>query len=63
MLLMFAIQGGQFANKDWRRCCVALIGSTAPIPVAARSEIKVCSSSIDGIAGANPAGSMDVCLV
>jgi hypothetical protein len=31
----------------------------SPIPVAARSKAWVCSRSLDGIAGSNPAGGMD----
>jgi len=34
-----------------------------PIPVAAGSQAWVCVSSHAGIAGSNPAGSMDVCLL
>jgi hypothetical protein len=32
----------------------------SPIPDAARSKALVCSHSLAGIAGSNPAGSMDV---
>ena len=32
-----------------------------PIPVAAGSKTCVCSRSLSGIVGSNPAGSMDVC--
>ena len=34
-----------------------------PIPVAERSKAWVCSRSPTGIAGSNPAGGMDVCLL
>ena len=34
-----------------------------PIPVAARSKVWVCSRSLAGIVGSNPAGCMDVCLL
>ena len=34
-----------------------------PIPVAERSKAWVCGRSLVGIAGSNPAGGMDVCLV
>ena len=34
-----------------------------PIPVAERSKAKVCGRSPAGIAGSNPAGGMDVCVV
>ena len=34
-----------------------------PISVAARSEARVCSNSLAGIAGSNTAGGMDVCLL
>ena len=34
-----------------------------PIPVAARSKAWVCSRCIDGSAGSNPPGDMDVCLL
>jgi hypothetical protein len=31
--------------------------------VAARSKVWVCARSLVGIAGSNPAGGMDVCLM
>ena len=34
-----------------------------PIPVAVRSKAGVCGLSLTGIAGSNPAGGMDVCLL
>ena len=34
-----------------------------PIPVAERSKAWVCGRSPAGIAGSNPAGGMDVCLL
>jgi hypothetical protein len=34
-----------------------------PIPVAERSKALVCSRSPAGIAGSNPVGGMDVCLL
>ena len=34
-----------------------------PIPVAARSKAWVCGQSPARIAGSNPAGGMDVCLL
>ena len=34
-----------------------------PIPVAARSKAWVCGSWLAEIAGSNPAGGMDVCLL
>ena len=34
-----------------------------PIPVAAQSEAWVCGRSLAGIAGSNPTGGMDVCLL
>ena len=34
-----------------------------PIPVAARSKAWFCGRSLAGIAGSNPAGVMDVCLL
>jgi hypothetical protein len=33
------------------------------MPVAARSKAWVCGRSLDGIAGSDPAGGMDVCLL
>jgi hypothetical protein len=35
----------------------------APTPAAARSKAWVCVRSLDGIAGSNPAGDMDICLL
>ena len=34
-----------------------------PVPVAARSKAGVCGLSLAGIAGSNPAGGMDACLL
>ena len=34
-----------------------------PIPVAEKSKARVCSRSLAEIAGSNPAGHMDVCLL
>jgi len=33
------------------------------IPVSARSKASVCGHSLAGIAGSNPTGGMDVCLL
>jgi hypothetical protein len=33
------------------------------MPVSERSKAKVCGHSLDGAAGSNPAGSMDLCLL
>jgi hypothetical protein len=35
----------------------------SPVPVAARANVWVCGRSLVGIAGLNPAGVMDVCLL
>jgi hypothetical protein len=40
-----------------------LHGRIKPIPVAARSKAWVCGRSLAAIAGSNPAGGMDVCLL
>ena len=37
--------------------------SRLPIPVAERSKAKVCGRSLAGVAGSNPAGDMNVCVV
>ena len=37
--------------------------SRLPIPVAERSTSRVCGRSVAGVAGSNPAGGMDVCVV
>ena len=34
-----------------------------PIPVAERSKARVCGRSLAEVAGSNPAGDMDVCVV
>ena len=34
-----------------------------PLPVAARSKVWVCGSSLGGIMGSNPIVGMDVCLL
>ena len=38
-------------------------GMKAPIPVAAQSKACICGRSLAGIAGSNPAGGVDVCLL
>ena len=38
-------------------------GLHMPIPVAARSKVWACGLSLAGIAGSNPAGGMDFCLL
>ena len=40
-----------------------LILKQGPIPMAARSKARVCGRSLPGIAGSNPTGGMDVCLL
>ena len=42
---------------------INLILGVMPIPVAERSKAWVCSRSPNEIAGSNPAGGMDVCLL
>ena len=37
--------------------------SYKPAPVAARPKAYVCGRSFAGIAGSNPTGSMDICLL
>jgi hypothetical protein len=37
--------------------------SVGPIPVSSRFEAWVCGLSLAGIAGSNPAGGTDVCLL
>ena len=37
-----------------------LRGSPVPIPVAERSKARVCGRSLAGVAGSNPAGSINV---
>ena len=55
-------------RKLWRYIStVALNPNTdtefLPIPVATRSKACVCGRPLAGIAGSNPAGGMDVCLL
>jgi len=40
-----------------------VISSAPPIPVSARSKVRVCGRSLAGIAVSNPAGGMDVSLL
>jgi len=42
---------------------VSLTSPTQPITAVARPTAWVCGSSLAGIAGSNPAGSMDICLL
>ena len=51
-------------NTDKGSNCVSILVSLrSPIPVADRSKARVYGSSLAGIAGLNPAGGMDVCVV
>ena len=43
--------------------CYSNYINVVPIPVAARSKAWVCGLSLAGIAGSNPAGDMDVCIL
>jgi len=40
-----------------------LLSQRVPTPVPERSKPWFCSRSLFGIAGSNPAGDMDVCLL
>jgi len=40
-----------------------MLNALQPIPVAARSKAWVCGRSLAGIAGSNPTGGMDVCVL
>jgi hypothetical protein len=42
---------------------VPVLTRPVPIPVVVRSEALVCGRSLARMAGSNPAGDMDVCLV
>ena len=45
-------------------CRIPLARWTAmPVPVAKRSKAKVCGRSLAGVAGSNPYGGMEVCLL
>ena len=48
-----------------KRYCRAVFkqDNSLPIPVAERSKASVYGRSLAGVAGSNPAGSMDVCVV
>jgi hypothetical protein len=37
--------------------------ASKPLLVASRSEVWICGHSLPGIAGSNPAGGRDVCLL
>jgi hypothetical protein len=52
-----------FDNYVRRDFSVALESTTRLIPVAARSEAWVCGRSHAGIAGSNPTGGMNICLL
>ena len=52
--------------RSWLRQCATsgkVTGSIQPIPVTERSKARVCGRSLAGIAGSNPAGGMDVCVL
>ena len=50
-------------NKNKNQVTSGTINILMPIPVVERSKAWVCSHSPAGIAGSNPAGGMDVCLL
>jgi hypothetical protein len=57
-------QRGNFVlNKEATLLLLLLLLLLLPIPVAARSKAWICGRSLTGIAGLNPAGGMDVCLL
>jgi hypothetical protein len=43
--------------------CVCVSVCVGMIPVAERSKARVCDRSVAGIAGSNPAGDIDACLL
>jgi hypothetical protein len=55
--LLFSLN---FLSKILTICIYLFMG---PIPVAALSEAGFCGRLLAGIAGSNPAGSMDICLL
>jgi hypothetical protein len=42
---------------------ICYVGVEKPIPVAARSKSSLCGHSLARIAGSNPTGGMEVCLL
>jgi hypothetical protein len=50
-------------TKSEAHYCLATYNINEPIAVAERSKTWVCSRSPAGIAGSNPAGDMDACLL
>jgi len=63
---MFLTQGCRVAGiryTDRLPLCYGLGILIVPIPVAARSKERVCSRSLAGIAGLNPTGSVEFCLL
>ena len=62
-LLQFAHQCGAWLFPE-RICCVNTYRpDMGPVPAAARPKAWVCGRSLAGIAGSNPPGGMDVCLL
>ena len=62
-LLMAGIAASNPAEgKDIRLLCLFCVVSlvASPIPVAARSETWIFGRSLDGVAGSNPAGGLDL---
>jgi len=59
--------GGHFvilaAQYQWHSCGHVTVITHMPIRAAARSKAWVCERSVAGIAGSNPAGGIDVCLI
>jgi len=52
-----------YSHKPCELFIWSLYRHSSPIPVAARSKIWVCGSSLTGIPGSNPPGSVEVCIL
>jgi hypothetical protein len=70
-VLKLEINRTKFINKKWLaveeevafRNMLRCAKRAVPIPVAAQSNAWVCGRSLAGIAGSNPTGGMDICLL
>ena len=59
----FVIMNSQFTWEKYSVTCWTVRISNLPIPVIAWSKACACGHSLAGIAGLNPAGGMDICVM
>jgi len=61
--MMMGVRYWERIQRETIMACFKVLSQYTPILVAARSKAWVCGPSLAGIAGSNPAGGMDACLL